>query len=215
MKKIEIDLDVHRFIENNRLDFNESENTILRRLLKIDQDENLVANFMINRNLDSYLHLMSDNDSDSAYHSSLLESSGPLDNKADEQERGIYERMIEIMRENAFKPQLQKKSSLRAWLPYWYYKGASLPDGTKLQHYTKKERIEAEIKNGSISLNGKYFKSPSAAAMEVNGGVNVNGWHFWEFLDPTDGRWKKLITLRPSDSERGPNNSGASPSSDL
>lgn len=36
MKSIEIDLDVHRAIENGRLSFEESENDVLRRLLGID-----------------------------------------------------------------------------------------------------------------------------------------------------------------------------------
>jgi hypothetical protein len=36
MRSIEIDLDVHRMIENNRASFDEDENAILRRLLGID-----------------------------------------------------------------------------------------------------------------------------------------------------------------------------------
>ena len=48
--------------------------------------------------------------------------------------------------------------------------------------------------DGTITINGKTFNSPSRAGKEVTG-REVDGWTFWSFEVP-DGGLKKLDTLR-------------------
>lgn len=58
------------------------------------------------------------------------------------------------------------------------------------------ETVVATIgKNGTIVLSdGQVFKSPTAAAKQLNGGVSVNGWKAWRLK--SDG--KHLADLRPT-----------------
>ena len=48
--------------------------------------------------------------------------------------------------------------------------------------------------DGTITVNGKTFTSPSRAGKEVTG-KEVDGWTFWSYEVPGEG-FKKLHTLR-------------------
>ena len=65
----------------------------------------------------------------------------------------------------------------------WVYDGAHLPEGVKLQKMYKYKKYEAVIKNGTIFYEGKGYETPSAVAMAINGGSNVNGWTFWKYFN--------------------------------
>lgn len=81
-------------------------------------------------------------------------------------------------------------------------KGGVIPHGTKLRRrFYKGHSFEAEVRNGRIWFNGKSYTSPSRAAAAVAESVGVrypriNGWLFWEHLDPSEGEWVFLNELR-------------------
>jgi hypothetical protein len=80
--------------------------------------------------------------------------------------------------------------------------GARLREGARLRKWSSNQKIEAIINNGSIFIDGEYYKSPSAAAMAVNGGINVNGWMFWEYFDESSMSWEKLSQLRKNNPDK-------------
>lgn len=176
MKTIEIDIEVYKCIEIARVNFEESQNAILRRLLGIEKvrDESLV---------DVSYSLRSS--SLSSMSKSFNESSFMKDEIADFQNYLINKRF----------PSNKNDSPKN-----WSYGGASLAEGTKLQKWLGRQKLEAIISNASIFINGEYHQSPSSAAMAVNGGVNVNGWNFWEYFDEESKQWKKINELRQTDS---------------
>jgi hypothetical protein len=60
----------------------------------------------------------------------------------------------------------------------------NLPAGSRLEANYKKARYVCEVGadeegNQTFSIDGKTFKSPSAAASHVMGGQAANGWRFW------------------------------------
>ncbi len=172
MKQIEIDLDVHRLIENARVNFEESQNTILRRLLGID----LAARTAVG-----------------AVPTQLPRSSVFLRRSAQPSKTNTLSDQIASYQANTIEARLAGGGlAARKWM----FGGASLPEGTKLQKFLKKQKFEAIILSGAIYVNGEYHQSPSAAAMAVNGGVNVNGWDFWEYFDEVTLQWNKLDHLR-------------------
>ncbi len=171
MKQIEIDLDVHRCIENARSDFNESENNILRRLLGIER--------VYKSSIDSKVSLpFLTLDDETKAANEVSEISEKI---SAYQTRAMSHRIADV---NA------------VVVRNWVYGGASLPEGTKLQKWSRKQKYEAVIHNGSIYVNGEYHQSPSSAAMAVNGGTSVNGWNFWEYFNEETKRWQKISLLR-------------------
>lgn len=74
-------------------------------------------------------------------------------------------------------------------------RGTIIPNGTKLRGTYKGIQYYAEITEGQIVFNGKKFKSPSAAVMDITH-VNTNGWVFWEYYDAVHSEWRILKTLR-------------------
>lgn len=171
MKLIEIDLDIHRHLEAARLDFDETPNTILRRLLEIDKPEALTD---LQPPLPRYIK-------------ANLRISEP-ENKTDLRDA--------ISRYQSNLLQSRLAASAAVVQTDWIYGGARLPEGTKLQKWMGKQKLEAVIHNGSIFINGEFHQSPSSAAMAVNGGTNVNGWNFWEYYDEDKKQWFKIGHLR-------------------
>jgi hypothetical protein len=175
-KQIEIDIDVYRRIESARIDFKESHNEILRRLLGIDRNEDLPP-------------------------FDIAEPGAEIMNMTADPDRFVnLSQEISSYQDYLLSNRIRKNPHLAA--RDWIYRGARLPEGTRLRKWSSNQKIEAVINNGSIFLNGEYFKSPSAAAMAVNGGTNVNGWMFWEYLDQSTMSWEKLSQLRKNNPER-------------
>lgn len=171
MKPIEIDLDVHRCIEAARADFDETPNTILRRILGIDKTEAIPPSPKLSVSLVSRKMM-------SAEPEKSFELSDEISN---------YQSTVIKNRISASEMEVPRD---------WIYGGARLPEGTKLQKWLGRQKLEAVIHNGSIFINGEYHQSPSSAAMAVNGGTNVNGWKFWEYFDEDTKRWYKISHLR-------------------
>ena len=79
----------------------------------------------------------------------------------------------------------------------WTYKGVQFPDGTQLRATYKGKTYTAEIRGGSLLLNGQRQTSPSAAASHITKN-NANGWDFWEVKRPGDASWLVMTQLRRS-----------------
>jgi hypothetical protein len=175
-KQIEIDIDVYRFIESARIDFKESQNTILRRLLGIDSDQVVGSPGIY------------DQGTEMLYLSSEPEKHINLANEISSYQDYILSKRIRSKELHATRD--------------WIYRGARLREGARLRKWSSNQKIEAIINNGSIYINGEYYKSPSAAAMAVNGGINVNGWMFWEYFDESSMSWEKLSELRKNNPDK-------------
>ncbi len=77
----------------------------------------------------------------------------------------------------------------------WITKGVRVPAGTELRATYKGQTYLARVNSGALELSGKRFDSPSAAAMSITGHP-VNGWTFWKYRLPGQGRWTDLKALR-------------------
>lgn len=84
----------------------------------------------------------------------------------------------------------------------WEWKGITLPSGTELLSEYLGRRFSALIENGSITLDGRRYKTPSKAASAITG-TQVNGWKFWKFRNPSTANWEQLDTLRGDTSTKG------------
>ena len=83
-----------------------------------------------------------------------------------------------------------------------------LEPGTRLSARYKGVVHEAEVVTDGTGqtryriADGQEFKSPSAAASAVMGGIAANGWRFWSVVDPNDERpvppGKPLPKARPA-----------------
>lgn len=74
-------------------------------------------------------------------------------------------------------------------------KAVRFPEGASLRMAHKGKTTFAEIGDGAIWVNGKAYKSPSAAAIAV-AGTSVNGWRLWEMKLPGEERWIPIDALR-------------------
>jgi hypothetical protein len=75
---------------------------------------------------------------------------------------------------------------------------ANYPDRpSRLRASFKGKKFRARVlKNGTISVKGERFKSPSMAAYHVIGGKRaINGWWFWHY-ERAPGDWVRLRELR-------------------
>lgn len=77
----------------------------------------------------------------------------------------------------------------------WVSKGVSFPNGTEFRATYKGQLHRAIVKNGALEMNGRRYSSPSAAAVAITGNA-VNGWRFWECLQPGTAKWRLLADLR-------------------
>ncbi len=136
-RSIEIDFDVHQFIEIERRSFDEKPNAVLRRLFKIDKDT----------------------------------PASP----------------VPVSANSAGRP--------------WSGKGVTLQHGTELRMKYNGKQHFGQIDDGEWAVEGKRFRSPSAAA----GGValtksgrktSLDGWIYWEAKRPGDHGWTPISILR-------------------
>ncbi len=77
----------------------------------------------------------------------------------------------------------------------WVVKGVEFPAGTEFRASHKGQMYYAKVENGSLTLNGDKFPSPSAAAVSITGNP-VNGWVFWECKLPGELNWQSINILR-------------------
>lgn len=70
-------------------------------------------------------------------------------------------------------------------------------DGIEIFATYKKQKYYAVYVNESnVVLDDVVYKSPSAAAVKVYNGKQVNGWKFWKYIDKTTGKEYPLDRLR-------------------
>jgi hypothetical protein len=83
----------------------------------------------------------------------------------------------------------------------WSGKGVTLPHGTELRMEYNGRVYAGRIENGNWAVEGREFRSPSAAA----GGVartkegrltQLDGWIYWEAKRPGESQWVKINSLR-------------------
>jgi hypothetical protein len=77
----------------------------------------------------------------------------------------------------------------------WVTKGVRLPAGTELRAIYKGQTYLARVEAGALVLNRQRFDSPSAAAMSITR-HSVNGWTFWQYRLPGQGKWTVMKALR-------------------
>jgi hypothetical protein len=77
----------------------------------------------------------------------------------------------------------------------WVTKGIHFPEGTEFRARYKGRNYEAQVRGGSLHLDGKTFNSVSSAAMSITQSP-VNGWIFWECRFPGQSTWKNIRTLK-------------------
>ena len=117
-----------------------------------------------------------------------------------ESQNDILRRLLGLSpkkRPNGARPAVQTNKNAKAW----FGKGITLPHGTQLRMEYNGHRHLGEIRDGEWLVEGKRFRSPSAAA----GGVartragkrpSLDGWIYWHVKRPTDGQWILLKAVR-------------------
>lgn len=94
----------------------------------------------------------------------------------------------------AKEPAVVKPTVNDAGMP-WISKGVAFLNGTEFRATYKGQQYTGTVKNGALVLNGKRYSSPSAAAISITNNP-VNGWRFWECLQPGTTKWKLIANLR-------------------
>ena len=77
----------------------------------------------------------------------------------------------------------------------WIAKGVRFPAGTEFRANYKGQIRTGRVESGALTVNGKRYVSPSAAAVAVTGSP-VNGWRFWECRLPGKSSWQFIESLR-------------------
>ena len=67
----------------------------------------------------------------------------------------------------------------------WVVDGVTFPHGTEFQKIYKGELYTGKVEGGALVVNGKTYRSPSPAAVDITGG-RVNGWRFCKCKRPQD-----------------------------
>lgn len=194
-KSIEIDIEVHRAIEMQRLDFGETQNDILRRIFGLpEMGESGIAGSVP----PIFLHKKAMDPEDDAQ----IPSFKPIPEShrrvvLEPPQVSLGERIKQFHSRISGQFFFNKPADARDW----QFGGVRLPEGTRLEKWYGGQKYEAEIRDGSIWFDGVPYQSPSAAAMVITGGSNVSGWNFWRYFDPQDGEWKKLSSLKSGTKE--------------
>jgi len=86
---------------------------------------------------------------------------------------------------------------------HWAGKGVTLPHGTELRMEYNGRVHTGRIDNGRWLVEGKSFKSPSAAASGValtktGRHPSLDGWIYWQVKQPGETTWILLSQLRPT-----------------
>lgn len=84
----------------------------------------------------------------------------------------------------------------------WAGKGVTLLHGTELRMEYNGRVYTGQIEDGRWVIEGKKFKSPSAAASGValtkdGRHTSLDGWIYWHVKRPGDAAWLRLSELRP------------------
>lgn len=75
--------------------------------------------------------------------------------------------------------------------------GTYFPNGSVFVTWYKDRACSAVVKNGAIDVDGKVYKSLSAAAAVYTGRATTNGWDFWSVKLPGKQEFILCSTLGP------------------
>jgi Restriction Enzyme Adenine Methylase Associated len=79
----------------------------------------------------------------------------------------------------------------------WVLSDTSCPAGSEFTTDYKGTTYSGIVKDGKLELSdGHKFTTPSAAAMHITGGRNVNGWRFWKCRLPSASQFVLIERLR-------------------
>jgi hypothetical protein len=83
----------------------------------------------------------------------------------------------------------------------WAGKGIKLPSGTEVRMEYRGREHRGVIRDAAWLVEGRQFKSPSAAAGGVartkdGSSPSLDGWKYWHVKRPGDPDWIALDSLR-------------------
>lgn len=98
-------------------------------------------------------------------------------------------------------PQVQHAVNGTADRGAWTGKGVKLPSGTEVRMEYRGKEHRGVIQDSDWVVDGKRFKSPSAAAGGValtkdGSNPSLDGWKYWQIKRPGESDWVALGTLR-------------------
>ncbi len=110
----------------------------------------------------------------------------------------VLRRLLKLEALNESPSETERDSNRGAWV----WKGVRLPSGTELSMEYRGRQYRGEIQDAAWCVEGKKFKSPSAAAGGVartkDGGTpSLDGWKYWWVRRPGESEWIALSSLRP------------------
>lgn len=172
--QIDVDFEVFKALTMLRESEADSYNAVIRRLLKLPDDNVLSAHA-------SY-SVASD-----------LNENALLRAVPSDQRRGIFG---SGKYRNALASDASVEGVLAKYLKGVWFNNIHFPDGTKFRATYKGRTFLAEIKgNQWVGEDGVARSSPSDAASAISH-TNVNGWRFWFVQMPGDPSWRRMDELR-------------------
>jgi hypothetical protein len=94
------------------------------------------------------------------------------------------------------KPSAAVKAATNGNKP-WVVSGTSFPPDTLFNVPYKGETHTAKVVDGKLETSdGAKFSTPSAAAVYITKGINVNGWRFWRCKLPGSSEYVLMERLR-------------------
>lgn len=85
----------------------------------------------------------------------------------------------------------------------WAEDGVVVPHGSaaRMIYNHGRQTIEGQFLDGKLVVNGKGYKSLSAAARhsartKAGRKPSLNGWHYWEVQLPGESKWTRMGDLR-------------------
>jgi hypothetical protein len=79
----------------------------------------------------------------------------------------------------------------------WVVSNTSFPAGSEFMTDYKGKLYSGIVQNGRLELSDNHdFTTPSAAAMHITEGKNVNGWRFWKCKLPGSSQFVLIERLR-------------------
>lgn len=99
---------------------------------------------------------------------------------------------------DAVKTETQPNEDDNAATHYFEY-GVKLLIGTQLRRRYKGKEYVATVHAKGLKLDGQNYASLSEAAGAITE-YEMNGWAFWQYQDPKNGKWEPVARLRKTTS---------------
>lgn len=170
--QIEIDFEVFKALTALRVSEADSYNAVVRRLLKLPEQNSLAALVAGDPTLNAPVA-----------ENALLQTLSPT------QRKGLFGSR---KHRNALAPADSICGLLGRYAGGVWFGNSHFPEGTKFRATYKGRTYFAEVKDGQwMGEDGHVRSSPSDAAGAISG-TNVNGWRFWHVQMPGDPAWQRM-----------------------